>query len=53
MEQIVTLQVRKESRIYNFIEFDEKNKVYRHYQLENRNGKIMMRSKVRPFETLF
>ena len=49
--QVLTLQETKKSRIYNFIEFDEVRHVYIHKQLENRNGKILMRSKVRSYQT--
>ncbi len=45
--QLISYREKKFSRVYSFIEFDEKNNRYVHKQLENRNGKIMMRSKVR------
>ena len=50
--ELVTLVEKEQSRTYHFIEFDERTKVIIHKELENRNGKILMRSRVKLFGTL-
>ena len=47
--ELITLQERKQSRKYDFLEYDEKTGVLIHRQLENRNGKIFARTKIRLF----
>jgi hypothetical protein len=50
--ELMTYKETAKSRIYNFIEVDESKGVLINRQLENRGGKIFMRSKVRFFESV-
>jgi hypothetical protein len=45
--ELVTLTEKKHSRVYNFLEFDQAKQVIIHKQFEYRDGKILVRAKVR------
>ncbi len=47
--ELVTLQENRLSRVYDFLEYDKKSGVLVHRQLENRKGKIFVRTRVRFF----
>jgi len=49
--ELITLQETKQSRVYDFLEYDEKSGILIHRQLENRNGKILVRTKLHFFES--
>ena len=50
--ELITLQERKNVRRYDFLEYDPKSGVLIRRQLENRNGKILVRTIVHPSGTL-
>lgn len=42
--QLITLHENKNSRVYSFLEYDQKTGSVISRQLENRNGKILART---------
>lgn len=44
---LITLDEKENSRVYNFFQIDENTGVFIHKQLENRNGTIFMRARRR------
>jgi len=49
--KFITLDEKKNSRIYNFITINDKDNSLLHTQFENRNGRIFMRAKRRSLQT--
>ena len=45
--ELITLDEKESSRVYNFFQIDENTGIFIHKQLENRNGKIFMRARRR------
>jgi hypothetical protein len=48
--EFITLDEKKNSRIYNFIEINEATGLFIHKQIENRGGKIFMRARRRSLQ---
>jgi hypothetical protein len=48
--EFITLDEKKNSRVYNFFQIDENTGIFIHEQLENLNGKIFMRARRRSLQ---